>query len=270
MSNETTSTGYGLANRVEPTLHRQEMEMDMDMLHEETLRQAAELEPDLPMMPFLITDASSEEVVLRPAYPVAMQQTLPEANNVRPPSSIAKDILKATAERYGVPVEAVIGDSRKRGILPARHTAIYLIREYTDLSLSQIGKMFSHRNHSTVMHSIKRVKESLGQPGQGSIKREYIDVFESLVDTLDKSEDQQPDQLHLVTVTPEGLFKCPLFDTTQQQRYLLGMDAEVGLQWSKRQTDPELWESYGRDALNLLRRLKREVRPNTSNITVAY
>ena len=51
---------------------------------------------------------------------------------------------------------ALCGKKRTDNLAKARHTCIYLIRQLTELSLSDIGKIFS-RDHTTVISSIKYV-----------------------------------------------------------------------------------------------------------------
>lgn len=53
----------------------------------------------------------------------------------------------------------VTGKSRQAELVQARQVAMYLIRTMTDLSLENIGEKIFSRDHSTVMHAIKRVEE---------------------------------------------------------------------------------------------------------------
>lgn len=75
------------------------------------------------------------------------------------PSPVTVDrILNVVAENYGVSVEDIKGKGRNANIAVARHMAIYLMRQNTELSLAEIGKIFS-RDHSTTISSIKKVEE---------------------------------------------------------------------------------------------------------------
>lgn len=68
-----------------------------------------------------------------------------------------ENIIKATAEVYGVSVEDIMGDSRKRRIAEARQMAMLLCHEKTVLDLTDIGIVFG-RKHPTVIHAIRKVE----------------------------------------------------------------------------------------------------------------
>ena len=52
----------------------------------------------------------------------------------------------------------LVSKSRSRPLTQARHIAMYLIRECTGLSLVKIGEIFGGRDHTTVLHGIKKVE----------------------------------------------------------------------------------------------------------------
>lgn len=84
-----------------------------------------------------------------------------------PPSepSLNIDMIKAeVARRYDVTVEQLEGDRREKRISQARHIAIYLARELTNSSFPAIGRAFGHRDHTTVMHAVRKVNEMLKTP----------------------------------------------------------------------------------------------------------
>lgn len=59
-------------------------------------------------------------------------------------------------------------DSKKRSadITLPRMVAMYLIREKTDVSLGDIGKLFGGRNHATVMHAIEKIETAITEDAQ--------------------------------------------------------------------------------------------------------
>lgn len=70
-------------------------------------------------------------------------------------------IVNATALFYGVPVDILLGVSRKKKVMNARQIAIYLCRELTGESLTSIGYHFSHLHHSSVLYSYNKVGQAL-------------------------------------------------------------------------------------------------------------
>ncbi|MBO8131347.1 MAG: chromosomal replication initiator protein DnaA [Candidatus Marinimicrobia bacterium] len=62
---------------------------------------------------------------------------------------------------YNVTLDSLIGKIRTKEVAEARMIAMYLTREYTDLSLKTIGLYFGGRDHSTVVHAIKWVENNI-------------------------------------------------------------------------------------------------------------
>ena len=93
-----------------------------------------------------------------------MEQTLRGAVGNRQYIARALDvsaIVKRVAVAFGVDEKAMLGASRLRGVLKPRQVAMYLARELTGLSLPRIGAAFGGRDHTTVLHSCRKVEEEL-------------------------------------------------------------------------------------------------------------
>ncbi len=71
----------------------------------------------------------------------------------------AATIMAQTADYFGLTLEDLTGTSRSRVLVTARQIAMYLCREMTDLSLPKIGQAFGGRDHTTVMHANRKVRE---------------------------------------------------------------------------------------------------------------
>ncbi len=69
-----------------------------------------------------------------------------------------KSIVEHVSKYYNITKEDIYSDKRRADILSARQIAMYLTREMTDISLSLIGDEFGGKNHSTVLHSIRKVE----------------------------------------------------------------------------------------------------------------
>ncbi|MBQ8005449.1 MAG: chromosomal replication initiator protein DnaA [Clostridia bacterium] len=79
------------------------------------------------------------------------------------PISVTVDkIFLAVYKKYGFKKEELTGTKRTKDLAFARHISIYLIRQITEMSLSNIGKIFK-RDHSTVMASIEKVESRISK-----------------------------------------------------------------------------------------------------------
>ena len=69
-------------------------------------------------------------------------------------------IFTAVYKKYGIKKEDILGERRTKDIAQARHIAIYLIRQITDMSFPGIGKILN-RNHTTIISSIETVEKKI-------------------------------------------------------------------------------------------------------------
>src|ERR687884_1077961 len=73
---------------------------------------------------------------------------------------LIESILSQTAEVFARTPAELIGRSRKRPIVEARHAAMWAIRQrYPSLSLELIGTALGGRHYSTVMHGLAAVEQ---------------------------------------------------------------------------------------------------------------
>jgi chromosomal replication initiator protein len=79
------------------------------------------------------------------------------------PELTADQIMDATSEYYGVSMDDLRGQSRSRVLVNARQVAMYLCRELTDLSLPRIGQAFGGRDHTTVMHADRKIRQQMAE-----------------------------------------------------------------------------------------------------------
>ncbi|WP_425459369.1 chromosomal replication initiator protein DnaA [Flexivirga caeni] len=75
----------------------------------------------------------------------------------------ATTIMQQTAKYFELSVEELCGSSRSRTLVNARQIAMYLCRELTDLSLPKIGQQFGGRDHTTVMHADRKIRQLMGE-----------------------------------------------------------------------------------------------------------
>ena len=70
-----------------------------------------------------------------------------------------EDIIKIVSETLGVAIEDMLGSSRRREISSARQIAMYLMRQYTDLSYRELEKSSAVKDHTTVMYSCEKITQ---------------------------------------------------------------------------------------------------------------
>ncbi|WP_432620547.1 chromosomal replication initiator protein DnaA, partial [Butyricicoccus sp.] len=74
-------------------------------------------------------------------------------------------ILREVSRYYCTPVEKLKGSGRSKDLVLPRQVAMYLVRDLTDYSLPEIGKIFS-RDHTTVLHSINKIENYLKETSE--------------------------------------------------------------------------------------------------------
>lgn len=75
-----------------------------------------------------------------------------------------KVVLATVAEATGVSVEDMQGPCRMRRLARPRHFAFHVVKlTRPDLSLPSIGRVFGNRDHTTVMHGLKKVAQNCDQ-----------------------------------------------------------------------------------------------------------
>ena len=83
--------------------------------------------------------------------------------NEETPEITAAAIMGQTASYFSVTLEDLCGTSRSRTLVTARQIAMYLCRELTELSLPKIGQHFGGRDHTTVMHAERKIKQQMAE-----------------------------------------------------------------------------------------------------------
>jgi len=70
-------------------------------------------------------------------------------------------ILNAASKVTGVTSDAIVSRTRKKDVMAARHLFLYVARQRSKLSMARIGRLFSGRDHSTLINSIARVESRM-------------------------------------------------------------------------------------------------------------
>lgn len=71
------------------------------------------------------------------------------------------DVIKAVANHYHVKQAALRGKRRVQALVTARHVAMYILKEDLHLPLTEIGRWFANRDHTTALHATRKIESSL-------------------------------------------------------------------------------------------------------------
>ena len=69
------------------------------------------------------------------------------------------DIINSVCKHFGLETSAIYTKSRKREVVQARQIAMYLAKNNTELSAAKIGTLIGNKDHATVLHACKTIKE---------------------------------------------------------------------------------------------------------------
>ncbi len=83
--------------------------------------------------------------------------------SVRPKVN-AEEVVAVISEYFNVDVDKILGGGRgTKEVAQARQVSMYLLKEFSNLSLKSIGKRFGDRDHSTVVHALKTVQKLINE-----------------------------------------------------------------------------------------------------------
>jgi chromosomal replication initiator protein len=73
-----------------------------------------------------------------------------------------EDILRIVSRHYAVPKSEILSDRRHRSVVRPRQIGMYLAKQLTSRSLPEIGRRFGNRDHTTVLHAIRKIDKEMG------------------------------------------------------------------------------------------------------------
>jgi chromosomal replication initiator protein len=91
---------------------------------------------------------------------IVLRELIPDSQT---PEITAPTIMAVTAEFFDLTMDELCGPGKTKALAQARQIAMYLCRELTDLSLPRIGQTFGGRDHTTVMHADKKIRNEIAQ-----------------------------------------------------------------------------------------------------------
>ncbi|NBC31195.1 MAG: chromosomal replication initiator protein DnaA [Alphaproteobacteria bacterium] len=99
------------------------------------------------------------ELVNRPITIESSQELLSDLLRASDRRVTIDDIQKRVAEHFNIRVSDMSSARRSRSVARPRQVAMFLAKQLTARSLPEIGRKFGGRDHTTVMHAVKRVEE---------------------------------------------------------------------------------------------------------------
>jgi chromosomal replication initiator protein len=89
------------------------------------------------------------------------------------------NVLKLIAHYYKLTIAEILGATRKRSVARPRQLAMYLAKTCSGTSLSQIGRLFGGRDHTTILHGCKNIEKLLKE--DSVLKADYENLLRILL-----------------------------------------------------------------------------------------
>jgi chromosomal replication initiator protein len=114
----------------------------------------------------LIRIVAHAELIGRPVTLETTQEVLQDLLRSHDRKVTIDEIQKRVAEHFNIRINDMHSARRARAVARPRQVAMYLAKQLTSRSLPEIGRKFGGRDHTTVMHAVKKVDELRhGDPG---------------------------------------------------------------------------------------------------------
>jgi len=105
-------------------------------------------------------------LVGRPVTMETVQEVLHDLLRANDRRVTVEDIQKQVAQHYNIKVSDMHSARRSRSVARPRQVAMYLAKKFTTKSLPDIGRRFGGKDHTTVMHAVKRVEELISSDAE--------------------------------------------------------------------------------------------------------
>jgi len=94
-------------------------------------------------------------------------------------SLTVESIQNLVASHFNLNIEELLSPRRSRSLARPRQIAMYLAKQHTSNSLPDIGRKFSNRDHTTVIHAVKKIDELIKKDSE--IKESIIEIKKKLL-----------------------------------------------------------------------------------------
>ncbi|MBD3838680.1 helix-turn-helix domain-containing protein, partial [Brevundimonas sp.] len=76
------------------------------------------------------------------------------------------EIQKTVADHFNLKQADLLSERRTRSVARPRQMAMYLCKQHTTRSYPDIGRRFGGRDHTTVLHGVRKIEELMAQDDQ--------------------------------------------------------------------------------------------------------
>jgi len=90
-----------------------------------------------------------------------------------------ESIQNIVADHFDLNIQEMLSPRRSRSLARPRQIAMYLAKQYTTNSLPDIGRKFSNRDHTTVIHAVKKIEELIKKDNE--IRQNIITIKKRLL-----------------------------------------------------------------------------------------
>jgi chromosomal replication initiator protein len=99
------------------------------------------------------------DLIGRPVTLETTQEVLHDLLRANDRRVTIEEIQKRVAEHFNIKLSEMTSARRARAVARPRQVAMYLAKQLTSRSLPEIGRKFGGRDHTTVMHAVRKVEE---------------------------------------------------------------------------------------------------------------
>lgn len=107
-------------------------------------------------------------------YPVPIGPSRPLPADEPSPKIKLRTIIVIVAHVYDVPLNCILSPRRAQIITRPRQEAMWLCKKYTNHSLPEIGRAFGGRDHTTVLHAIRKIDALIAGEGYQARADSYV------------------------------------------------------------------------------------------------
>ena len=129
----------------------------------------------------LLIDKGMTKVQLRDAVGMGPGTLAKMGKGQRVSLEVLEKICEEVGRNFGFSADEIrLSKSRRADISLARHIAIYIVRNLTNLSMVEIGKEFGNRHYTTVVYTIQNITEQMKT--NNDIKETIEDIIKNIRD----------------------------------------------------------------------------------------